>query len=439
MEAVVPFAYGLGLLILLIFSGLPVGFALVTTGFSGIVIWAGWEPAMGILTFESVYRTPTHFMLLVVPLFILLAQILTQSRTTELLYRSFWNLFAGIRGSLAAATIGMGALLGACMGASVANVATMAHLGLEQMVARGYRKWLAAGCIAGAGGLAIIIPPSIPAITYAFVMDLPILDIFAACIIPGFMMALGYALITLVYTRLRPDSAPAGPPVSLGERFKALATIMPFFGLVLMVLGSIFAGLSSITEAASFGCLGAFLIVMAMAPRDRRNMKTIYSAGRQTAVTTCYILIIVIGAKIFGQFWIYTGVIDSLSTYISQLKFHPIIVLLLMNVLVLFFGTLMDSLAIILVVLPILVGGLSKLGFDPMHLGVIFLINLEMGLTTPPVGMNIFVLSGVAKKYDIDYFHIVSGSAPFLLVDAAVLLSLVFFPGLAMWLPSLLH
>ena len=439
MEAVVPLIYGLSLLVCLIFLGMPVGLSLLSIGFSGILIWEGWEPAFGILTFESVYRTPTHFMLLVVPLFILLAQILTQSRTTELLYRCFWNLFAGIRGSLSAATIGMGALLGACMGASVANVATMAHLGLEQMMDRGYKKWLAVGSIAGAGGLAIIIPPSIPAITYAFVMDLPILQIFAACLIPGFLMAIGYAVVTLVYTWMRPNSAPAGPTVSIADRLNAFLTILPFFGLVLLVLGAIFSGLSSITEAASFGCLGAFAITFLMGPKEHRNWQTILQAGRKTAVTTCYILLIVIGAKIFGQFWIFTGVIDYLSNLISQMQLHPILILLLMNVLVLFFGTLMDSLAIILVVLPILVSGLMKLGFDPMHLGVIFLINLEMGLTTPPVGMNIFVLLGVSKKHGIDYFDIVRGSVPFLIVDATVLLLLVFFPGLAMWLPRVLQ
>ena len=439
MEALLPFVYGLFLLVCLIFLGLPVGLSLLTVGFSGLTIWAGWEPALGILTFESIYRTPTNFMLLVVPLFILLAQILTQSRTTELLYRSFWTLFAGIRGSLAAATIGMGALLGACMGASVANVATMAHLGLEQMMARGYKKWLAAGAIAGAGGMAIIIPPSIPAITYAFVMELPILDIFAACLIPGFLMAVGYAAVTLVYTRLRPDSAPAGPSAGIRERFMALLTILPFVGLVVLVLGAIFTGVSSITEAASFGCLGACIIALTMGSREQRNLGALVAAGKRTAVSTCYILLIIIGAKLFGQFWTYTGVIDSMSDAISRLQLPPIMVLLAMNILVLFFGALMDSLAIILVVLPILVGGLTPLGFNPMHLGVVFLINLEMGLTTPPVGMNIFVLSGVADKFGITYLNIVYGAIPFLLVDAVVLLLIVFFPALAMWLPGLLH
>jgi len=267
--------------------GLPVGFSLLTSGLVGLLIWAGVDPAFGILTFESIYRTPTNFMLLVIPLFIL-----------------------------------------------------MAHLGLEQMTLRGYRKWLAAGSIAGAGGLAIIIPPSIPAITYAFVMELPILDIFAACLIPGLLMAVGYGTITLIYTRFRPDSAPAGPPAPLLDRLKALLTILPFMGLVVLVL---------------------------------------------------------------------------------------------------FFGTLMDSLAIILVVLPIMVSGLVPMGFNPLNIGVVFLVNLEMGLTTPPVGMNIFVLAGVSEPYGIGYWDIVKGSIPFLLVDLVVLLLCIGFPGLTLWMPGILR
>ncbi len=438
MEWVFPFLFGLALLISFIFLGMPVGFALLTLGLLGLILWAGLVPAFGILTFESLYRTPNNFMLLVVPLFILMAQILTHSRTTELLYRCFWTLFAGIRGSLAAATIGMGTLLGACMGASVANVATMAHLGLEQMMKRGYRKWLAAGSIAGAGGLAIIIPPSIPAITYAFIMELPILEIFAACLIPGFMMGIGYGVITLVYTRFNPKAAPAGPAVSGAERLKAFVTILPFLGLVILVLGSIFSGLSSITESAAFGCLGAFIIAVTMGVKKDRLRNTL-EAGRSTAVTTCYILLIIIGAKLFGQFWTYTGVITALSQAISSLALPPIGVLLLMNVLILFFGTLMDSLAIILVVLPIMVTGLTPMGFNPLHLGVIFLVNLEMGLTTPPVGMNIFVLAGVSEPYGIGYWDIVKGAIPFLLVDLVVLLLCIAFPGLTLWLPSILR
>jgi len=438
MEWLSPFLFGLVLLIIFIFSGLPVGFSLIGVGFLGMFIWGGVAPALGMLGSIGIYRTPTNFMLLVIPVFILMAQILYQSKTTDVLYRAFWNLFAGLRGSLATATIGMGALLGACMGASTANVATMAHLGIQQMLARGYKKWLAAGTIAGTGGLAIIIPPSIPAIAYAFVMELPILDIFAACLIPGILMAVGYTVITLIYTHLRPDSAPAGDLVSWRVRTVAFINILPFFGLVVLVLGSIFTGICSITESASFGCLGAFIIAMTMGAKQNK-LRRIFDAGRESAIATCYILLIVIGAILLGQFWTFTGVMHSLSRFISGLPFNPIMVLLLMNILVLFFGTILDQMALILVVLPILVSGLMPMGFSPLHLGVIFLINIEMGLTTPPVGMNIFVLGGAAQQYGIDYIDIVSGAVPFLLVDAVVIALIILFPWLTLWLPSLLH
>jgi C4-dicarboxylate transporter, DctM subunit len=165
----------------------------------------------------------------------------------------------------------------------------------------------------------------------------------------------------------------------------------------------------------------------------------VFSAGRDTAITTCYLMVIIIGAKYFGQFWTYTGVIDILSRIISGFAVSPLVVLLWMNILLLFLGCLMDAAGIILVVLPILVAGLKPLGFDPVHIGVIFLINLEMGLVPPPVGMNLFVFEGVAKAYGVSYNETLKGAMPFLLVNVIVLIILTFFPELSLWLPRKLH
>jgi len=439
VDWLLPFVYGISLLVGLIFIGLPVAFSLLLVGFIGILIWFGFEASFAMLSFTSIYYTPVNFLLLVVPLFVLMAQLLERSGSTDVLYQAFWDLFAGIRGALAAATISMGALLGACVGSSAASVATMAHIGLGQMLVRGYKKWLAAGSIAGAGGLAIVIPPSIGAIMYGFVMELPVLDIFAACMIPGLLMAAGYCLVVFLLTRFLPNSAPAGETATLTVRLRSAVTILPFFGLVLMVLGSILTGIASITESAAFGCLGAFCIALLMGRKEKITPRNFLEAGRETAISTCYILFIVVGAKVFSKFWSMTGVIDMLGQTISNMPFSPLVVLLLINLLVLFFGTILDGVTIILVVLPILGSGLTALGFDPIHLGVIFLINIEMGLTTPPLGMNLFILGGVGEKYGVSYTETVRGAIPFLLVDATVLLLVVAFPSLALWIPSLLH
>jgi C4-dicarboxylate transporter, DctM subunit len=439
MEWFFPFLFGTVVLVGLIFAGCPVGFSMFITGFFGLSIWAGWEQAFALLSFDSLYRTPVSFMLLVVPLFILIAQIITKSRTTDVLYEAFWELFSGIRGGLSLATVGMATVLGACIGASLASVAAMAQLGLEQMLRRGYKKWLAAGSIVGTGGLAIIIPPSIPAIMYGFVVELPVLDMFAACLIPGLMLAAGYATIILAHTGFYPDAAPAGPALPLRVRLNALIRMLPFMGLIALVLGSIFTGICSITESAAFGCLGAFLIAWFKGSKQIRMRDCVLNAGRDTAITTCYLMLIIIGAKYFGQFWTYTGVIETLSRMIKGTDLSPMAVLLCMNLLVLFLGCLMDSAGIILVVLPILVAGLKPLGFDPIHVGVVFLINLEMGLTTPPVGMNLFVFEGVAKAHGVTYNDTLKGTVPFLVVDAVVLLIVAFFPDTALWLPRKLH
>ncbi len=439
MEWFPPFLFGTIVLISLIFSGCPVGFSLLVTGFSGLCIWVGVQQAFALLSFDSLYRTPVNFMLLVIPLFILIAQIISKSRATDALYQSFWELFSGVRGGLSLATVGMATVLGACIGASIASVAAMAQLGLEQMLRRGYKKWLAAGSIVGTGGLAIIIPPSIPAIMYAFVVELPILDMFAACLIPGFLLALGYAMVALIYAQIRPDAAPAGPALSLRARVKAFWHILPFLGLIVLVLGSIFSGISAITESAAFGCLGAVLIAWLKGSKGLRMRSYLLNAGRDTAVTTCYLMVIILGAKYFGQFWTYTGVIESVSRTISGIAVSPMAVLLIMNVLILFLGCLMDAAGIILVVLPILVAGLKPLGFDPVHIGVVFLINLELGLVTPPVGMNLFVFEAAAKGFGVSYQDTLRGTIPFIFVNVLVLIVVVLFPELTLWVPRQLH
>ncbi|MCX5906772.1 MAG: TRAP transporter large permease [Deltaproteobacteria bacterium] len=423
----------------LIFAGCPVGFSMFITAFFGLAIWVGWGQAFALLSFDGLYGTPPSFMLLVVPLFILIAQIIAKSRATDILYEAFWEFFSGVRGGLSLATVGMATILGACIGASIASVAAMAQLGLEQMLRRGYKKWLAAGSIVGTGGLAIIIPPSIPAIMYAFVVELPILDMFAACLIPGLLLAAGYAGTILIYTYLKPDIAPAGESLSIKVRMNALVKMLPFMGLIALVLGSIFSGLCAITESAAFGCLGAFLIAKFKGAKEIKMHQYLFNAGRDTAITTCYLMVIIVGAKYFGQFWTYTGVIETVSRMISGTGLSPMVVLLCMNILVLFLGRLMDSAGIILVVLPILVAGLKPLGFDPVHIGVVFLINLEMGLTTPPVGMNLFVFEAIAKPFGVTYIDTLKGAVPFLIVDAVVLLIVAFVPELALWLPRQLH
>jgi len=215
--------------------------------------------------------------------------------------------------------------------------------------------------------------------------------------------------------------------------------MLPFLGLIVLVLGSIFSGISAITESAAFGCLGALLIGWSKGAKDLKLRNYIVSAGRDTAITTCYLMVIIVGAKYFGQFWTYTGVIETVSKMISGIGVSPLVVLLWMNILLLFLGCLMDAAGIILVVLPILVAGLKPLGFDPVHVGVIFLINLEMGLVTPPVGMNLFVFEGIAKAQGVSYNDTLKGTVPFLIVNAIVIVLVILFPELALWLPRKLH
>ena len=440
MDWIAPFLFGLVGLIGLILLSVPIGFALMLTGFLGLVIFSNTQVAITALAFHSLYESPYNFLLVAIPLFVLMAQILYQAGATERLYTAFWNMLAGIRGALATATVGMGAVLGAIMGSSVASVATMAHLGVDEMTKRGYRGWLATGVVAGAGGLAIVIPPSLPAIIYCFVMELPVLYVFAAGMIPGVMMAIGYGAFTLLYPLLRPAVAPTiDQDVTLRTRIRGAVNIVPYLALIVLVLGVIFSGLSSVTEAAAIGVVGALVIALIWGTMKSHRLHTLLTAAREAAITTCFLMLIVVGAVLFGFFWAYTGVISALAEAIVRLPLPPLGVLLCMNGLLLFFGMFMNSTAIILVVLPVMVQGLMGFGYNPIHLGIVFLINLEMGLTTPPVGMNLFVLAGITERYGIPFRDVLVGVVPFLLVDALVLMAVILFPSLALWFPSVVR
>lgn len=432
MEWYYTFLIAISALLTLMAIGLPIAFAFGVVGFVGLAVVAGPQIALQSLRLNA-WSTPLNWLLLAIPLFILMAEIVVFSDIVSDVYESLSRFFGGLPGSLALSSFVAATGFAAVTGSSVASTATIGLAGLPQMLARGYKGSFAAGCIAAGGGLAIIIPPSLLFILYAYIAQVSVIELFIAGVIPGFMMAIGRILLTIVWVRHNPSIAPPGPSLPRQERVMALARIWPVPLLAIIILGSIYFGIASITESAAMGAFGA--VLMALYYR-RFSFKAMRDASMATAQTTGFLMLIIVCAVFFGYFLAYLGVTPALSRFVANMGVTPLVALLIVNLLFLALGCVMDTASIVLVVIPIILPGLVGLGLDPIWLGVILAVNLEIGLITPPVGMNLYVMHGIAQKYGITFQDIFRGAAPFIVVDVIVIGLVIAFPDLALWLPS---
>ena len=421
------------LVLLALFSlGLPIAFTMGLVGFAGLYFLASPQVALQTVGVQ-VYSVPLNFILLAVPLFILMAQLIIVTGLGTDLYTAMEKFLSGTPAGLALATLGAGTVFAAVTGSSVAACATIGPVALKEMSERGYRKSLAAGCIAGAGGLAVIIPPSILFILYGFVAEISVAKLFIAGIIPGLLMAGFMALYTLLRVWQDPSIAPLSPGLPVKQRLFPLIRVWPMIVLIIMVLGSMYGGVTTPTESAAVGVLGSLILAIIF---RRLNIRNIRVALLATARTTGFLLFIVVGALTFGFLMSYLRIPIRLTDAVTTAEMSPWTVLIMVNIVFLFLGMLMDAASLVLIVVPLLLPTLLLGGFDPIWLGVVLCVNIEMGLLTPPVGLNLYVLQGVGKPYGINFADVVRGSLPYVGAQAVAWLLVIIFPALALWLPS---
>lgn len=420
-------------LLILLLLGVPVGASLGLVGFGGMLIFVGPKQALNSLT-VVLLSTPINFTLVSIPLFILMAEIINFSGMVKIVFGAMERFFGGFAGGMPMAAVGAGTIFAAVTGSSSASCATIGPLSLTEMIDRKVDKRLAVGSIAAAGGLAIIIPPSTLFILYGFAADVSVVRLFIGGIIPGFLMALGYLLDIFIWTRPRGSGTTARPQsYRLKTRILSLLPIWPIGLLIAGIWAVMYRGIATPTEAAGIGTLGAFIITFA---RHTFSFRKLYDALMVTAEMSGFIFTIIIGAFIFGFLLTFLRVPHVLAEIVVASGLPPLAILLLANVLFLFLGAFLNGSAIVLIMVPIVVPVLTQVGYDPIWLGIVLCINLEIGLTTPPVGMNLFVLQGVGKSFGITFSDVVRGAAPFLISDTVVLVLVIFFPQIAMWLPS---
>jgi tripartite ATP-independent transporter DctM subunit len=404
--------------------------AMGLVGVAGFGYLAGATPALKIVG-HTTMRSVTDFNFAVVPLFLLMGSFATNSGMSRELFRTA-NAFLGhLRGGLGIATIAACGGFAAICGSSVATAATFSRVAYPEMRRYGYPQSFATGVIAAGGTLGIMIPPSTVLAIYGIITEQDIGKLFIAGVIPGIVAVLMYmATITLI-GRLRPGYLPAGKPVPWRERIASTRDVWATLLLFFFVIGGIYGGLFTATEAAGMGAAGAFIISVL---RRRLSGADILRSLLEATRTTAAVFTVLIGALLFGYFLTITQTPQKVTEFLVGLGIGRYGVLALIMVMFLVLGTLMDALAMIILTVPIVFPVIKALGFDPIWFGIIIVMVAELGLIHPPVGMNIFVIKSVVE--DVKISTIFYGVLPFIITDLLRLILLIAFPILALWLPS---
>jgi tripartite ATP-independent transporter DctM subunit len=411
---------------------MPLAFSMGLVGVVGIGLTRGWDPAFA-STAQVVHETGFAYTLSVIPLFILMGNFVARAGLAHELFAAAYAFIGHFRGGLAHATVAACAGFGAICGSSIATAATMSKVAYPSMKKLGYSDSLATGVMAAGGTLGIMIPPSTIMVIYGIITETNIGKLFAAGVIPGILTALLMMGAIVYMTSKDPEHAPAGKRSTWQERWAALRGIWGVVLLVFVVLGGIYGGLFTATEGAGFGAAGAFLFALA---RRRLTWKILFQVLVESARTTAMLFTLLIAATIFANFVNFTSMPNDLKEWITHLGLSPVLIVTAMMFIYIVLGTVMEELTMVLLTIPLFFPIVTALGFDPVWFGVLIVMIVQIGLISPPVGMNLFVINTLLPKVGLG--NIFKGCWPFVVVMIFVLGLLIAFPQLSLWLPSLM-
>jgi len=424
--AVIGFLVLFGLMLLRV----PVGMAMGLVGVTGYAYIAGPGPALKLIG-QSSMRTVTDYTFGVIPMFMLMGAFVSVSGVSKELFRAA-NAFIGhMRGGLGVATVLACGGFAAICGSSVATAATFSSVAYPEMRRFGYPQSFSTGVIAAGGTLGAMLPPSTVLAVYAILTQQDIGKLFMAGIVPGLLAMLLYVITIMIIVRVRPDWLPKGEQKSWGERFRGLKDVWAPLVLFMFVIGGLYGGFFTPTEAGGVGASGAFLLGVLRGKLDKAGVREALLSATRTAAAVFTVLI---GALLFGYFLTITQVPQKLTEMLTGMGVGRYGVLAMIMVMYLVLGCLMDAMAMIILTVPIIYPVIIQLGFDPIWFGVIIVMTVELGLIHPPVGMNVFVIKSVVK--DVSFTTIFKGVIPFVITDLLRLVILISFPIIALWLPA---
>lgn len=418
------------LLFVLLAAGMPIGFAMGLSAFLGTLMLINVHAALALLG-QTASETALTYDLSVVPMFVLMGYIAGGAGLSEALYRACNAWLGHRRGGLALATIGGCGAFAAICGSSLATAATMSQIALPEMRRYNYDDRLATGSVAAGGTIGILIPPSVLMVIYGLLTETSISKLFLAGMVPGVLTVIGFMIAIAIMTRINPALGPAAERSTLRQRLAVMRDVWGIAILFLVVIGGLYLGVFSPTEAASIGAVGALILGIL---NGRFSWNLLASSLMQTVKTTAMIFTILIGAIMFNNFLILASVPSLISEWITGLPVGKIVILLIILGMYFVLGCLLDSLAMVLLTIPIVFPIVSALGFDPIWFGILVVMVVELGLITPPIGMNVFVIKGIAR--DVPLETIFRGVLPFVVAQLVLIAMLVAFPEIALWLPS---
>lgn len=425
----------LGFLILfgLMLIGMPIGFSMLLVGFAGYGFVNGFDVALYALAMVP-YENVAVYTLSVLPMFVLMGEFASLSGIVSDGFEAAFKWLGRIKGGGALATISASGVFAACTGSSVAGASLMTNLAVPEMRKHKYKYSLAAGTVAAGGTLGILIPPSVPLVVYGLLTDTSIGKLFIAGILPGILLITLFALAIFIQVKIDPSIAPSiKEKYSLRERLEATKKVWMMLLLILIVLGGIWGGVFTASEAGAVGSAGSFLI---LALRGKLTFSNVVTALKTTIKTSTMVFIILIGANIFSQFLAVTQTPFMLAEMVAKMGIPPVAVILVIMLIYMFLGSIMETMSMVVLTLPIFAPIVTSLGYDLIWFGILVTINSEMAMITPPVGMNVFIVGGILKN-KINTKTVYKGVAPFVIGMAICILLVLIFPQLATFLPNM--
>ena len=422
---------GLVAILAVAFARVPIAFAMGIVGVVGYAYMRDWNWTVAFAIAQTkIYETGRNYTLSVVPLFILMGNFTTRAGMSEELFRAAYAFIGHLRGGLAMATIVASAGFGAICGSSIATAATMAKVAYPSMKRFRYSDRLAAGAIASGGTLGILIPPSTIVVIYGVFTESNIGKLFAAGIVPGIIAALLLCVAVAYVTWRDADAGPAGERSPWRVRWLALKEVWAVAALFVFVIGGIYVGMFTATEGAGMGAFGAMAFALG---RRALTWRTLYAALIESARTTAMLFTILIGALVFAEFVNITTMPADLKAFVTRFDVHPLLVVTAICAIYVVLGTAMEELSMILLTIPVFFPVIVQLGFDPVWFGILIVTVVEIGLISPPVGMNLFVLKNLLPE--VSTGTVFRGVLPFMVADVVRLAILIAFPVLSLWLP----
>ncbi len=429
---------GITIMILLFLTRMPVAFVMAIVGFVGFSTMI--TPSAGlVLLSRNVYEVFGSYDLTTIPLFILMGQLGFNSGISKRLYNVGYKFLGSTRGGLAMATVSACTAFGAVCGSSPATAATMATVGLPEMKRYNYDDELATGSVASGGGIGMIMPPSVVLIIYGILTEQSIGQLFVAGIFPALLVTILFIITIYIRCSINPEQGPCGEKFTWAEKFKSLLGLGETLAVFTLVIGGIFIGLFTPTEAAAVGAFGILVIAII---RKQITWEGFVKSLMETLRTSCMVMVLIAGAVIFGKFLAVTRIPFEIAGWVSELQIAPFLVIAVVIGIYFIGGCFMDALAFVTLTVPIFFPVIMELGYDPIWFGIIIVMVTEMGVITPPVGINVYVVYGVAKNVldqEIPLEKIFKGIFPFLIAVIVGVIILIIFPKIILFLPQLMY